>query len=200
VVLVHGYNCADPIDAYLRIETHLETRNEYGVVPWYDEVIGVAWPGSHLELAFWFACWRAEKAGRLLAGALGGFEPAALDIEAHSLGCMVTLEALDHGLSVRNCILTAAAVDNESIQEREQYALAVQRAERVLVAYSRHDPVLRGAYRIGMWDSALGLTGPQDPKRCSRRITPLDCSAQVAEHGAYKRCSMLFESWRSLVT
>jgi hypothetical protein len=198
LILIHGYNVTDAFDAYARIEIKLETRSEYGVQQWYDEVVGVAWPGSHLELAFWFARIRATKAGRILAGALGAFEPAALDIEAHSLGCMMALESLDHGLYCRNAILTAAAVDNESIQERERYALAVQRAERVLVAYSRHDPVLRGAYRLGCWDNALGLTGPQDPSQCNRRIESLDCSAQVAAHGDYKRCPMMFTRWKEI--
>lgn len=198
LVLVHGYNVTDAFDAYCRIESHLETRNEYGITPWYDEVIGAALPLSRLEWAFWLAVMRAGKAGRLLAAALEDFEPAALDIEAHSLGCMVTLEALDHGLYCRNAILTAAAVDNESIQEREKYALAVQRAGRILVAYSRHDPVLRGAYKIGMWDNALGLTGPQNPARCNRRIESLDCSDVVDAHGAYKRCEMLFDAWREI--
>jgi pimeloyl-ACP methyl ester carboxylesterase len=190
-VLVHGYNVEDAFDAYARINLHIEAC--------YDEVIGVSWPGSHLEFAFWFACWRAEKAGRLLAAALEPIEFAALDIEGHSLGCMVALEALDHGVWVRNCILAAAAVDNESIQETEQYALAVQRAQRVLVAFSRHDPVLRGAYRVGMWDSALGLTGPQNIARCNPRIVPLDCSDTAHRHGDYKRDQRFFEAWRSLV-
>jgi hypothetical protein len=190
LVMVHGYCTKDPFDAFARIDLHIGQH--------YDEVIGVPWPGSHLQFAFWLARIRATKAGRLLAGALCKYEPAALDIEAHSLGCMVALEAMDHRLYCRNAILTAAAVDNESIQERERYALAVQRADRVLVAHSRHDPVLRGAYKLGMWDSALGLTGPQDPTRCNRRIEALDCSTEVEKHGDYKRCAMLFARWAEI--
>jgi esterase/lipase superfamily enzyme len=198
LLLLHGYNTTDAFGAFAEIAL------EMGHL--YDEVIGVSMPLSRLELAFWLARMRATKAGRLLAAAiadLGSTEFVSrlkIDAETHSLGGLVLLEALDHGLYVRHAILTAPAVDNESIQEQERYALAVQRAERILVAHSRHDPVLRAAYKLGMWDNALGLTGPQNPELCDKRIFSLDCSDVVRQHGDYKRCKLLFDKWKEIAT
>jgi pimeloyl-ACP methyl ester carboxylesterase len=190
LVLAHGYNTGDPMDFYLRIAFHMGKN--------YDEVVCLSAPLSKVKWAFWLACMRAEKAGRLLVEALSGFEPALIDIEGHSLGCRVVMDALDHGLEVRNCILTAAAIDDESIQDYQKYALAVQRAEKVLVAYSRHDKVLAHAYRIGMLDRALGFNGPQDPAKCNKRIQLLDCSNWVNEHSDYRKCAMLFARWAEI--
>ena len=110
---------------------------------------------------------------------------------------MVVLEALRAGLRVRNCLLTAAAVDHESIQQGQKYEAAVSRAQRVMVAYSQHDGVLRGAYRLGMWDDALGLTGPQDPALCAPNVLPVDCSGSVREHSDYKRDRLFFTWWET---
>jgi hypothetical protein len=197
-ILLHGYCTADPFGAFSEIALEMGDM--------YDEFIGVSMPLSRLEWAFWLARMRATKAGRLLAAAiadLGSTEfvnRLKIDAETHSLGGLVLLEALDHGLYVRHAILTAPAVDNESIQEQERYALAVQRAERILVAHSRHDPVLRAAYKLGMWDNALGLTGPQNPELCDKRIVSLDCSDVVRQHGDYKRCKLLFDKWKEIAT
>ena len=191
--LIHGYNVEDAFDAYARIAIHMDDS--------YDEVVGVEWPGSKLDLAFWLARMRAGKAGRLLAEELGPIysAAAALDIEGHSLGCMVALEALSAGLRCRNLVLTAAAVDNESIQAEERYWIATQRAHQILVAYSRHDPVLAGAYRIAMADRALGLTGPEDAKRVCSSVIALDLSNDISEHSQYKACGRLFSTWRNLL-
>jgi pimeloyl-ACP methyl ester carboxylesterase len=191
LILAHGYNTGDPLDFYSRINLHIGNK--------YDVVAGLSWPGSHLGFAFWLAVIRAAKAGRLLTEALGSFTPASIDIEGHSLGCAVTMEALDHGLKVRNCILTAAAIDNESIQRDKKYALAVKRAETLLVAYSRHDKVLSRAYRLGMLDKALGYNGPQDPAECDKRVKLLDCSKWVNEHSQYRKCEPFFDAWRSMI-
>lgn len=190
LILAHGYNTRDAVDFYSRIAMHMG-RN-------YDEIIGVSAPLSKFSWAFWLATLRAGKAGRLLVEAMSRFEPAVLDIQGHSLGCRVALEALDHGMYVRNAVLAAAAVDNESIQVREKYALAVQRCDRMLVAYSRHDAVLARAYRLGMLDKALGWGGPQNLLLCDRRIEVLDCSDCVNEHSGYRKCKPFFDRWREI--
>ena len=194
LVLIHGYNVEDVWGAFAEVALQ--------VSPWYDAIVGVPWPGSKLDLAFWLARMRAGKAGKMLAAALAPIKAvaAALDIEGHSLGCMVALETLTAGLRCRNLILTAAAVDNESIQVGERYWDATQRAERVLVAYSRHDPVLAGAYRFAMVDRALGLTGPETPKFCATWVIRLDLSSVISGHSEYKRCPELFEAWKRLAS
>lgn len=191
LALVHGYRVSEPTDAYLRVWSH--------VAGLYDECVMIHWPGSDWMLGFWLARRRAAKAGRLLAGALGPLEPASLDVEGHSLGCMVALEAGNAGLRCRNLILAAAAVDNESIEAGERYEPAVHRAAHVLVAFSRHDGVLAGAYRAGLWDNALGLTGPQDRGRCCLNISSVDCSRTVFGHSEYKRDPAFLAAWRRLL-
>lgn len=190
-VLVHGYNVGDPARAYYCL------REKVGVL--YDEMVCVYWPGSAISLGFWFARIRASKAGRLLAEALAPLECAAIDIEGHSMGCHVTLEALASGLTVRNCILAAAAVDNESIQRGQKYEAAVQRAQRVLVAYSHRDAVLAGAYRLGCLDGALGWHGPQEQAECLANTICLDCSMTADSHSAYKSDKTFLDWWRSIV-
>lgn len=192
IVLVHGYRVEDPVDAYLRVWSH--------VALWYDVLLGAYWPASDFKLGFWFACRRSKTAGRMLAGALAGCSPAALDLEGHSRGCGVVLEALAAGLEARNVILAGAAVDNESIQVGEQYAEAVRHTQRTLVACSARDRVLRGAYSIGMFDRALGLHGPQDPGRCDPRVSVVDCTPSVGDHSAYKSDSKTFyRAWEALI-
>jgi pimeloyl-ACP methyl ester carboxylesterase len=50
---------------------------------------------------------------------------ATLDVMGHSMGCRVSLLALQGKLllpkMIRNIYLTAAAVDNESIEKDEEY-------------------------------------------------------------------------------
>jgi predicted alpha/beta hydrolase family esterase len=191
LVLCHGYNTKDAGDFYSRYLMHMGAC--------YDEIIGLSAPLSKFGWAFWLATMRAGKAGRLLVEALSRFEPVVLDIQGHSLGCRVALEALDHGLKVRHAILAAAAVDNESIQKRQKYALAVQRVEgTMLVACSRHDKVLGRAYKLGMLDEALGHSGPQNLADCDSRIKVLDCSDYVNEHSGYRKCTMFFDAWRQI--
>lgn len=191
LVLVHGYRVNDALDAYARIGIHVDGL--------YDEIVGVLWPGSHLLLGYVFAQWRAGRAGQLLAAALRPLR-ATLDIEGHSLGCRVTMEALRAGgIYPRNVILTAPAVDNESLERGERYGAACAAAHRVVVAHSRRDDVLRTAYTLGSWDRALGLSGPERPERCPSNVVCLDLTAEIGGHSDYKRCMGLFTAWRSLV-
>jgi esterase/lipase superfamily enzyme len=191
LALVHGYRVEDPIDAYLRILSRVECL--------YDAAILVRWPGSDWGLGFWWAKCRASKAGQMLAAALCPITCAALDVEAHSMGCRVTLEALASGLAVRNCILAAAAVDDESIQRGNRYGYAVERARAVLVAYSCHDKVLTGAYYLGAFDRALGQHGAQDRAWCAPHVRFVDCSATAGGHSAYKTDETFFAAWETIM-
>lgn len=192
LVLVHGYRVEDPIDAYLRVWSHVSA--------WYDVAVFSQWPASDFRLGFWFACHRTKKAGQMLAGALAGCKPAALDLEGHSRGCGVVLEALAAGLEARFAILAAPAVDNESIQVGEKYEAAIRHTRKTLVACSARDKVLAGAYSIGMFDRALGLSGPQDLERCDPRVSVVDCTPSVGSHSAYKSDTETFyRAWGALI-
>lgn len=190
LVLVHGYRVQQPDDAYSRLLLSIGHL--------YDAIVATRVPLSSLCLGFWFASMRAGKAGKILAKALAPLECACIDIEGHSLGCMVALEALNSGLVTRNTILAAPAVDNESIQRGEKYALAVMRSQRVLVACSHRDEVLAGAYRLGRLDGALGWHGPQDPKECDPRVKVVDCTATAGGHSAYKSDPTFLAAWREI--
>lgn len=188
-VLIHGYNVGNADKAYALIYNELMKRG------WYQHVVGVWWPGSDLALAFWLASMRASKAGKVLAEESSGIY-ATIDIEAHSLGCKVALEALKNGAIVRNLILAAAAVDNESILEGEQYGDAVKRADSVVVCYSRSDGVLRGAYPLARLDNALGLTGPRPlGPEVPSNVCSYDLTDRVRSHGAYKESDAFYAVW-----
>lgn len=191
LVLVHGYRVTDALDAYARIAIHMGGM--------YDEVVGVLWPGSRILLGYLLAQWRAIGAGERLAAALQPIR-ATLDIEGHSLGCRVAMEALRAGgIYPRNVILTAAAVDNESLQRGERYGAACAAAHQIVVAHSRRDDVLRTAYTLGSWDRALGLCGPQCRTKLPSNVQCLDLTDQIGGHSDYKRCAGLFSAWRALI-
>lgn len=190
LVLIHGFNVTDALDAYARIGLHVCT--------WYDAIIGVTWPGSALAFGFWWAARRADQAGRMLAETLGTIR-ATIDIEAHSLGCRVALEAMRQGAACRSLILAAPAVDDEWIEKGERYGEGVSGVQRVLVAHSRADGVLRYAYKLAGLDTALGQNGPRMNGQVPRNVRSVDLTASVASHGDYKRDPEFYSAWRDLI-
>jgi hypothetical protein len=110
------------------------------------------------------------------------------------------LEALKQGVKARLVLLAAAAVDNEVLGQGEEYGPAASTVgDTLLVAYSRNDPVLRGAYTLAKWDKALGLVGPEKPKDCPPTVGAVDLSHVISAHGDYKRNKEFFEVWKSLL-
>lgn len=185
--LVHGYNVKESIDVYSRMYRWVHD--------WYDEVVGVTWPGSRVVFGFWPARWRAATAGQMIADEMRKFSPAAIDFQGHSLGCRAILEAIRHGQHCRNAILAAAAVNDDSLAK--EYASVDERVTgKVLVAHSERDFVLRRAYWLALpGQRALGLRGP--------RVRPanslvVDCSSDVARHGDYKRSEIYRAAWHDL--
>lgn len=178
--LVHGYNVKNAFGAYREIYAQIQH--------WYDWVIGITWPGSEFTLAFWLARARARKAGRLLAQELSTMR-CTLDLEGHSLGCMVVLEAGQAGLRMRNALLTAAAVDNEALERMDIPA------QMIHVFHSRNDEVLSTAYRFARLDRALGLSGPEHPERVPLNVQVHDMSPWIDRHGDYKRSTEFFTKW-----
>ena len=184
-VLIHGFNVADALDAYGSIAYQLREN--------YQAFVGATWPGSTFVTGFWFARHRAATSGKLLANALSFLDPSLLDIQAHSLGCRVALEALNAGLRCRNLILAAAAVGAGDLSGR--YAGAAMNAARVIVAHSKHDGVLSRAYRLALWSRALGLDGPA-PGPTPPTVEAWDVAAGVEKHGDYKRSRFYLDRWR----
>lgn len=186
--LIHGYNVVKADGAYATIYSHIADL--------YDCVVGVTWPGSEIALAFWLASKRAGKAGKKLAECLSK-TGALWDLEGHSLGAKVALEAVLHGLKTDTVILAAPAVDNESVLIGARYGDL--NAKTILICYSKHDPVLKLAYRLAKFDNALGLTGPESlrPSDLMANFIPLDFGHLVSEHSSYKDVPEFYAAWRA---
>lgn len=192
LVLVHGYNneFGDVVRAYDTIE-HKVARF---LDDWYDDVIGFTWPGGDNVLDWHAPKRRAGVIGPRLAQFIAQLGPKAynIDLMSHSLGSRVTLKALSRVKpgAVRASFLMASAIDNESIEPGEKYFDAAKRgAEESVVFHSKHDGVLRTAYRIAEWDNALGLYGPENPAEIGDRlpnVSVANCKHVIQAHGDYK--------------
>lgn len=203
-VLIHGYNVVKALDAYARVVLNIDDL--------YDVVIGVTWPGSRVEIGYWMAEKRADTAGRMVAEILSALPYKSLDVEGHSCGCRVALEAVRCGLEVRHLILAAAAVDNETVHFDQKYGPAiVKNVELVLVAHSRNDGVLKRAFRASSWLKrlarlklwgddcyALGYTGPQDPAKTPLNVNSVDLSDAISDHSEYKESELFYAAWRAM--
>ena len=211
LILIHGYNN----DFYAARAAYTDVLDnlvrECGWALPYDTILEVYWPGRTF-LGFWAAVGAANGAGRRLRDLLVRLWPASVDIETHSLGARVALEALKTGVTpgtVRNLILTAPAVDDESLGAKEdQYYQSTLCCQRVLVCYSQNDPVLGKWYRrlgslpwnlLSGGDAALGWSGPSDIFSCSASVETLNDSDGVLTHGGWKSSSALLREWRLLV-
>lgn len=199
MLLVHGYNNEqrDVLDSYRTIDDQMRLLGFLGgAKAAYDAIVGFAWPGGATGASFPFARERAQDSAprllRLLSDLVGA--GVTIDLNTHSLGAVVVLEALTRGrtLQVRNAWNFAAAVDNESVELGERYHAATQLCQRFYVFHSRRDPVLRVWYRIGDvfdFDTALGSSGPEDPRAImdhSSNVTVVNCKHVVTAHGGYR--------------
>lgn len=201
---VHGYNVAEARDAYARIWTNVGHL--------YDWTLLVLWPGSKVRIGFWPAERRADMTGLLLRDVFELLPCLPPDLEGHSCGCRVALEAVLAGMKVRHLILAAAAVDNERVHMDGRYGKAIAaNCATCLVAYSRNDAVLAKAFRLSSWlkrvarlrfrgddCKALGHTGPQDASKCPVNLRAVNLNGAIRRHGAYKESEPFFDEWRKL--
>lgn len=192
LMLHHGYrNTQDrAADAYSRLLLELQG---IGPAPW-DAVIACYSPLSELKIGFSFARWRADKAGQMIAEAIAalsrlGCRMKKLTAQTHSLGAMVLLEALRAGLRVDDLVLSAPAVDNESMEPGNgRYGAYLCRAKKIFVAFSNHDPV-NWFYRLARRDKMLGVYGPQEPGAIAENVEFQDFTDNIQGHSEYKYCA-----------
>jgi esterase/lipase superfamily enzyme len=199
VVLVHGYNNdeSDVVDSYRTIDAHMRLLGfvDHEHAP-YDALVGFVWPGGALGVSFPFARQRASETAMPFHTLLTTLRAAGttIDLNAHSLGTQVALEALrmaDTRL-LRHSWNFAAAIDNESIESGERYFDASQRCDRFYVFHSKNDARLRFWYRVGDFfdfDIALGYSGPEDPGtiiNSSKHVRVINCKDVVQSHSAYR--------------
>jgi esterase/lipase superfamily enzyme len=199
MVLVHGYNNEerDVVSSYGTIDRRMRQLGFLGgATAKYNGLVGFAWPGGAVGVSFPFARQRAAESSARFARLLAELRSASaeLDLNTHSLGAHVALEALRSSAPqiVRNAWNFAAAVDNESIENRERYYQASGRCDRFYVFHSKNDPVLRVWYRVGDFfdfDTALGYSGPEDPGAIivhSPHVRVINCKDIVHSHGGYR--------------
>lgn len=203
LVLVHGYrNAAESAyAAYAQVARMLQRTARGEARAGYEQIVGFLWPGGWSRIGYVSAVLRANKAGKRFAAHLARMgRAAAVDVQTHSLGARVALEALQQGrTSIRFLHLTAPAVDDEAIERGDAYERACGACQSVYVFHSRNDGVLEKAYRIGDWfdfDKALGYHGPQHPDRILPNTKIVDCQDVVEDHGGYRDAPEYFDYWR----
>jgi esterase/lipase superfamily enzyme len=203
VVFVHGYR--NPIRsvaaAYGKLENELTRRGLIGGGN-YDLALGFLWPGFQTQIGFFAAVPWANRSASFFREFLKSLNGSAhtVDVQTHSLGARVSLQAMsfEHEVFVDNLMLTAAAVDNESLEPEKEFNTALISCRRCLIYHSAKDRVLKVAYRIGAVDRALGFKGPEHPRvvetKCPE-IFVVDCSAVVDSHGGYRKSADVYEHW-----
>jgi len=203
LVLVHGYR--NPLKnvaaAYKKLESELRTRGLIGPGN-YDLAIGFLWPGFATHIGFFAAVPWANRSASYFRSLMQLLNSNAhtVDIQTHSLGARVALQALnfEHEAFADNLMLTAPAVDNECLEPKQEFNNALASCRRCLVYHSGRDSVLKIAYRIGSIDKALGYKGPEHPAiietECPE-VFVVDCTAVVNSHGGYRAASEVYDQW-----
>ncbi len=214
LTLVHGYRnpLKNAVTAYkelaaslaaagLLVENSPAPNNQYGLA------VGFVWPGFRTKvLGFIAARPAASRAGGFLRQLLHGVRVTArtVDIQTHSLGARVALQALstDDSLWVDNLMLTAPAVDNECLEPNQEFFEAIDSCGRVVVYHSKHDPVLK-AYVGAALDRALGSKGPEHKSiilaQCPN-VFVVDCQSQVKQHSDYRKKAKYIEHWAGVLS
>lgn len=197
VVLVHGYNNTFEkiCDAYLRISSQLITNQ----VP-HDTVVGYIWPGGTKKLNYWPAKRRARQLSKRMGKLLATISTSAstVDIIAHSLGCFLTLKALQitGTARIRNIYLMAAAVGNYKLTTGMPFANAVKYADTTFIFKSEDDDILKYSFPFGEGgDDALGSTGPIPADKVVGNALTVDCSSipDPIKHRSYSRRTEIFQ-------
>jgi len=196
VLLVHGYNSSlrDVCSAYNRIMGLFHEADLPG-----ECFVGYAWPGGDKFFHYWSVRRRVRQVSSRLAELLGilSLRAASVDIVAHSLGCLVTLRAMQiRGLLYfRNLYLMAAAVRNHMLSDGVYFSGAVSHCSGVYIFKSRNDMVLCHGFPIGESGAEpLGYTGPVPFDTVVSNSMTVDCSGMPdpIRHESYSRRAEIY--------
>jgi len=208
-LLIHGFNNNEAAirSSYGVIETIMSDQGLVGAAAPYDMVLGYVWLGGDLGLSYIFAKKRAEKIAPRFQKLLLSMASvaASLDINTHSLGARVALQALKGvpGKHIRNLFLLAPAVDDESIENGEKFYSSTQACIGAYVFHSKFDPVLKTWFPLGDFDTALGLNGPEDPASIiahSPNVKIVNCKRVIKSHSGYKSEPKIYQYWLNELT
>ena len=206
LILIHGFRnrLRDVGRSYQQLLRKLVDSGLTGSTG-YGLVLGFTWPGFATALGFFPAVPFANRSAGFFRNllALASRNARTVDVQTHSLGARVVLQALAGGTEgfVDNLMLTAAAVDDEVLEPGQEFNGALQACRRCLVYHTERDRTLKWGFRIGdapEFDRALGWKGPQHPKiietKCPE-VFVINCKNVVPSHGGYRSAGAYYEHW-----
>lgn len=196
VLLVHGYNSTfgKVCSAYERI---IDYHREFSLPG--QVFLGYLWPGGNKFFHYWTVRRKTKQVSSRLVPLFDLLEKNArrVDTVAHSLGCLITLKAMQirGGVKFGNLYLMAAAVRNHMLSDRRYFSPAVSFSSGVYIFKSRNDMVLCHGFPIGESGAeALGWSGPVPFETVASNTVEVDCSGmkQKIRHGSYSRRAEIF--------
>jgi esterase/lipase superfamily enzyme len=209
-ILVHGFNneIPDVMRGYWRVVTQMKDTGVTGTEG-YGLVLGFTWPGFSTKAGYFTAAINAKKAAVFLAELVNDVRAVAhtVDVQTHSLGARVALQALKNPKKtfIDNLLLSAPAVDNHLLEPDESFHSSLSSCNRCLVYHSKDDKVLKVAFLVGDVSDgihkALGLKGPRNKTLTlkSSNLYVVDCAARVHDHSGYKDAKQYFEHWKQVL-
>lgn len=207
LILIHGFRnpLKNVASAYARLLKGMTDSGLVGGSTGYGLVLGFTWPGFETPLGFFPAVPFANRSAGFFRSLmeLASRNARTVDVQTHSLGARVALQALGGGTEgfIDNLMLTAPAVDDEVIEPGKEFHAALDECRRCLVYHSERDKTLGISYRVGdapNFDRALGWKGPEHPKIVEKKcpsVFVIDCKAVVASHGGYRDAGAYYAHW-----
>ncbi len=195
LVLVHGYDNTpqEALAHYRLVYDHLVGLVNSEGKNYYEVVIGYLWPGYDDTLDYYAAKKHAEELATRTRSHLVLLSSVAakVDILAHSMGNRLVFKALSYPSKpftrklVQKFFSLAPAIDDDDIEKKHRYSLAMQNCESLYVFYSRQDEVLEFLYTTAERKEALGFEGIQDLRQLPKNVQLVDCSEIVGGHSQY---------------
>ncbi|HSX13374.1 MAG TPA: alpha/beta hydrolase [Chlamydiales bacterium] len=196
LLLIHGYNntTEEAQQSYFAVSKKMGKLIGKDGKSSYDAMIHYFWPGDQKLSAYS----NAEKNAKnpmlrdRLALTLSALSHSAscVDVIAHSMGNRVLLEALSHTLErhspiIRNFYSFAAAVDDDSIETGNEYAIGAALCKSIYVFHSDVDIALHGYNAIEQHE-ALGSDENIDINKAPKNVQFIDCTLILkGNHSAY---------------
>lgn len=193
LVIVHG--TANTVDQLHALCAEITNRNSGS----FDAFVMFAWPGGASGIAYLMTKFTAVKrAAKFLAKVIddiGDEGPLTIDIDAHSLGVPIALEAVMQCDSVVDGLwLKAGACGRDLSKYRWELA---EYGTSVNVFFSPRDWIVAGLYRI--WFGFGGALGAYGERTKGGNIgVQYDVTSEIhGSHVDYRRCSIVVQAMRN---